>query len=44
MPYSVMTTITVRDLLDDPVAVVELLQQWNDVRVAAGRGLGSGLP
>jgi len=26
------------------VAVAELLQQWNDVRGAAGGGLGSGLP
>jgi len=39
-----MTTQTVRDLLDDPVVVVELLQQWDDVRGAAGGGLGSGLP
>jgi len=28
---------------DDPVAVAELLQQWDDVRGAAGGGLGSGL-
>jgi len=37
-----MTTLTVRDLWDDPVA--KLLQQWDDVRGAAGGGLGSGLP
>jgi len=34
----------VRDLWDDHVAVVELLQLWDDVRGAAGRGLGYGLP
>jgi len=39
-----MTTLTVRDLWDDHVAVAELLQLWDDVRVAAGGGLGSGLP
>jgi len=37
-----MTTLTVQDLLDDPVA--DLLQLWDDVRGAAGGGLGSGLP
>jgi len=36
-----MTTPTVRDLWDDPVAVAELLQLWDDVRGAAGGGLGS---
>jgi len=39
-----MTTITVRDLWGDPVAVEELLQFWDDVHGAAGGGLGSGLP
>jgi len=39
----VMTTLTVQDLWDDSVAVAELLQQWDDVRGAAGGGLGSGL-
>jgi len=29
---------------DDPVAVAGLLQQRDDVRGAAGGGLGSGLP
>jgi len=38
-----MTTLTVRDLCDDPVAVEELLQLWDDVRGADGWGLGSGL-
>jgi len=40
---SVMTILTLRDLWDDPVAVAELLQIWDDVRGAAGGGLGSGL-
>jgi len=39
-----MTTLTVWDLWDDPVAVAELLQLWDDVRGAAGGGLGCGLP
>jgi len=39
-----MTTMTVQDLWDDPVAEAELLQQWDDVCRAAGRGLGSRLP
>jgi len=39
-----MTTQMVLDLWDDPVAVEELLQLWDDVRGAAGGGLGSGLP
>jgi len=39
-----MTTLTVRDLWVDPVAVAELLQLWDDVRAAAGGGLGSGVP
>jgi len=39
-----MTTLMVWDLWDDPVAVVELLQQWDDLRRAAGGRLGSGLP
>jgi len=36
-----MTTLTVWNLWDDPVAVAKLLQQWGFVR---GRGMGSGLP
>jgi len=40
----VMTTLTARDLWDDPVAVAELLQLWDDVRGSAEGGLGSGLP
>jgi len=43
-PCGVMTTLTVQDLWDDPVAVAELLQLWDDVRGAAGGGPGSGLP
>jgi len=39
-----MTPLTVLDLWDAPVAVAELLQLWDDVRGAAGGGLGSGLP
>jgi len=38
-----LTTLTVRDLWDDPVAVADLLQLWDDVREAAVGGLGSGL-
>jgi len=35
-----MTTLTVRDLWDDPVVVAELLQLWDDVCGAAGGGQG----
>src|SRR2546425_5236156 len=37
------TTLTARDLWDDPVAVAALLQQWDDALGAAGGGLGSSL-
>jgi len=39
-----MTTLTAQDLWDNPVTVAELLQLWDDVRAAAGGGLGSLLP
>jgi len=39
-----MTSMTVRDLWGNPVAVTELLQQWDDGCGAAGGGLGPGLP
>jgi len=38
-----MTTITARDMWNDPVEVAELLQLWDDVLGEAGGGLGSGL-
>ena len=37
----ITTTLTPRDLWDDPVAVAELLQQWDDAQGAAGGGPGS---
>jgi len=40
---AIMTTITARDMWNDPVEVAELLQLWDDVLGEAGGGLGSGL-
>jgi retron-type reverse transcriptase len=37
------TTLTARDLWDDPVAVATLLKQWDDALGAAGGGAGSSL-
>ena len=37
------TTLTARELWNDPVAVAALLQQWDDALGAAGGGVGSSL-